>query len=345
MMSSEPRSRAILAAAGSRKTELIIDTALSVSGRVLITTFTDENRRQLARRIQEKVGFIPANIDLMGWFSFLIRHGARPFQTALTKQPFKIAGLNFMGRRSRYARKTNLRYFLDQDGNLFRDEVSAFVDTLNTLTRGAVIDRLESIYSHILVDEVQDLAGYDLDVLASLFCSRIQMLLVGDPRQTTLRTNLGSRNKKYQGVGLADWLRERTALCVTEERTESFRCNQAICDFADSIFPTMARTTSIDVPATQHDGIFAVRRDELSDYLDQHTGVKLLKDRKTQETFGLAAMNIGVAKGSTFDRVVIFPTNPMLRFLWDRRAEALKAPQRLYVAVTRARFSVAFVLP
>jgi hypothetical protein len=56
-------------------------------------------------------------------------------------------------------------------------------------------------------------------------------------------------------------------------------------------------------------------------------------------------MNIGVAKGSTFDRVLIFPTEPMLKYLELLDGSMLKAPQRLYVASTRARFSLAFVVP
>jgi hypothetical protein len=56
-------------------------------------------------------------------------------------------------------------------------------------------------------------------------------------------------------------------------------------------------------------------------------------------------MNFGVAKGSTFERVLIFPTEPILKYLEDREPAALKSPEDLYVAVTRARFSVAFVVP
>lgn len=56
-------------------------------------------------------------------------------------------------------------------------------------------------------------------------------------------------------------------------------------------------------------------------------------------------MNIGVAKGSTFDRVLIFPTHPMLKYLDGGDPSELKAPERLYVAATRARHSVAFVVP
>jgi hypothetical protein len=59
---------------------------------------------------------------------------------------------------------------------------------------------------------------------------------------------------------------------------------------------------------------------------------------------GLSAMNIGVSKGSTFDRVLIFPTKPMLKYIKTKDPSALTAPERLYVAVTRTRRSVAFIV-
>jgi ATP-dependent DNA helicase UvrD/PcrA len=55
-------------------------------------------------------------------------------------------------------------------------------------------------------------------------------------------------------------------------------------------------------------------------------------------------MNIGVSKGSTFDRVLIFPTNPIRQYLITKDHTRLKARERLYVAVTRARHSVAFAV-
>jgi DNA helicase II / ATP-dependent DNA helicase PcrA len=56
-------------------------------------------------------------------------------------------------------------------------------------------------------------------------------------------------------------------------------------------------------------------------------------------------MNIRVAKGSTFDRVLIFPTGPMRDYLKNKEPSKLKTREVLNVAVTRARFSVAFVVP
>ncbi|PKO23281.1 MAG: DNA helicase II [Chloroflexi bacterium HGW-Chloroflexi-1] len=345
-MSSGNENVAILAAAGSRKTEQVVESALGVTdGRVLITTYTNENQRHIVRRIEQKVGAIPSHITVMGWFSFLIAQCAKPYQRALTGEPLLIKGLNFQGRRNRFTKKSNLRYFLDDRADMYRDGVSDFVFSLNEKTQGAVVDRLERVFKHIFVDEVQDLVGYDLDVLDLLLKSAIKLTLVGDPRQHTLATNICPRNKKYRGVGLADWFAERSDICTLETRECSYRCNQAICDFADAIYPKMPATKSIGVAPTGHDGIFQISSDDVAGYIERHQAVTVLRHDKNVDTKGLPAMNIGVAKGSTFDRVMIFPTKPMLRYLEDRDETKLKAPERLYVAVTRARFSVAFVVP
>ena len=129
--------------------------------------------------------------------------------------------------------------------------MSDFAIQLNAKTNGAVVERLERIYSHLLIDEVQDLVGYDLDVLDLLLSSRINLMVVGDPRQHTFATNLGPRNKKYRGAGLAQWFSEREGQCTLETRNYSYRCNQAICDFADTIFPNcharcLARFPQVD---------------------------------------------------------------------------------------------------
>lgn len=343
---ADHKSRAVISAAGSRKTELVINSALSENaGRVLVTTFTNENQNQIVRRIESKVGFLPAHVEVVGWFTFLINQCAKPYQRKLTGRPLTIKGLNFQGRRNRFTPKASLRYFMDGSGKLFRDGISDFVVLLNAATRGAVVSRLRRIYSLILIDEVQDLVGYDLDFLDILIRSRIPLVVVGDPRQHILSTNLGSRNKKYAGAGLLNWFAERTDICTLQVDSPSYRCNQQICDFADLLFPEFPRTISVDVPETRHDGIFEVRRSELEPYIREFGPVTALRHNRDADTQGLRAVNIGVAKGQTFDRVLIFPTAPMLRFLKSRDPGCLSDRERLYVAATRARFSVAFVVP
>ena len=47
----------------------------------------------------------------------------------------------------------------------------------------------QKAYQYICIDEIQDLAGYDLEIIKLLFESSSSVLLVGDPRQVTYLTN------------------------------------------------------------------------------------------------------------------------------------------------------------
>jgi DNA helicase II / ATP-dependent DNA helicase PcrA len=345
-MPSSIRNLAIIAAAGSRKTEQVVDAALAAtSGRVLITTFTNWNQDQIVRRIEQKAGRVPSHVTVMGWFSFLISHCVKPYQQAITKEPLVVKGLNFKGQRNMYTKKSSPSYFVDREGDLYRDGVSDFAASVNERTNGAVINRLERVFTHIFIDEVQDLVGYDLELLDLLMKSRIQVMLVGDPRQHTFSTNVSRKNSRFRGMGLVDWLKARSGRCQIVESRNSYRCCQAICNFADAIYPTLPSTIAIDVSMTGHDGVFQVCANDLRQYVSRFSPVTILRYDRTYDTLGLPAMNIGVVKGSTFDRIVIFPTKPMMQYLRHGDPSQLKSPEKLYVAVTRARFSAAFVVP
>jgi hypothetical protein len=108
-MPSPGENVAILAVAGARKTETIIEAALAdPDERTLITTYTTENLRQIARRIQDRVGVIPAHIRLTGWFSFLLSDAIRPYQHAVFSQIGLVRGLNFEGEHHRPPRGARL---------------------------------------------------------------------------------------------------------------------------------------------------------------------------------------------------------------------------------------------
>jgi hypothetical protein len=145
---------------------------------------------------------------------------------------------------------------------------------------------------------------------------------------------------------LFDWLGERGAkrILELEQRCESFRCNQPICDFADALYPELPATTSRNTELTGHDGIFTVPRSQVLEYVREH-GPIVLRHDKNWDTLGLSATNFGLSKGATYDRVLIFPTEPIRRYLLSKNLSVLTSKDRLYVAVTRARHSVAFVVP
>lgn len=57
-----------------------------------------------------------------------------------------------------------------------------------------------------------------------------------------------------------------------------------------------------------------------------------------------SVINFGESKGLTFDRVLIYPTKPMMDWILDHSKDLpYQSKSKLYVAITRARYSVGIV--
>ncbi len=337
--------RFVISPAGSGKTGEIIGEALKVSAdkKVLITTYTNENIGQISRRITQKVGCVPENIDLLTWFQFLLRDGIKPYQSYVTDIG-STQSVNYLSENPPFAKRSEIeRYYFDKVHNVFSDAVSDLVCVINEKSDGLVIDRVESIYDEIYIDELQDLVGYDLEFIALLLESQIRVTAVGDPRQHTYSTNRSNKNKKYRGPGLMEWVEKRVDdTCSLEIREHSQRCHQSVCDFASALYPDFPAMTSLNDEVHDHFGIFLIAPEEVRSYVEIHSP-QVLRYRSTDPTANLQALNIGVAKGSTYDHVLIFPTKTMLKYLRTSNLSHAGDVAKLYVAATRARFSVAFV--
>lgn len=339
-----PENVAIIAAAGSGKTQTIIDQVLErPHERTLIITYTLQNQLQIEQRLHRAAGGVPPNTRVSGWMAFLLSEGIRPYQHAVLHDIDRVRGLNFDGRPYKYTKRANAAYYIDRGGDAYGRNLADFACSANEKSGGEVIRRLETIYDHIYVDEVQDLAGYDLDFLDLLFASEIAVTLVGDPRQALLATAHVTKNKKYRGEGLLTWLDERSKICTREDRPESWRCHQNICDFASELFPSYPSMVSKNDKAAEHQGVFEIRPMDVHEYVERHRP-RILRQSKVTGTLGHPAINIGEAKGSTFGHVLIFPTGTMRTYLRERDPIAFKSREHLYVAATRARHSVAFVV-
>lgn len=74
----------IVAAAGSGKTTFLVKEALRLpKAKILLTTYTEANEAEIKKKIIAENKFIPENITVKTWFSFLIEHGVKPFQGVL----------------------------------------------------------------------------------------------------------------------------------------------------------------------------------------------------------------------------------------------------------------------
>lgn len=367
-------NKLIIAAAGAGKTTFLVKKALSIKDeRVLITTYTQANEAEIKKKIIEENQCIPPNVIVQTWFSFLLQHGVRPFQGGLFQK--QITGLILVNSQSGlraygfpcseckmnkivkvcnkckapiYFSEQNEfeRHYFSKEIKIYSDKISKFVFRCNENSNGAVIERLSKIYSNIFIDEVQDLAGYDLELLKLLFKTNSNTLLVGDPRQGTYSTNSSSKNKKFKKSAIVNFF-EDDSLNIETDTTSlmiNYRCNESICSLSNKLFINLSPTTSGSTTKTMHDGVFLVRSVDVKEYLEKYSPVQLRENVRTEVNENYRVMNFGESKGLSFDRVLIYPTNPILKWLADNNSElATTSRSKLYVALTRARYSVGII--
>lgn len=361
----------IIAAAGSGKTRHVVNEALKLrDSRCLITTYTEANEASIRKTMAGRNGCIPSRITVQTWFSFLIQHGVRPYQGGFNPSLFDedVQGLLLVNGPSAvrytgkygpvcYAEDTDfVKHYFSGSMKVYSDKLSKFVVKANKATDGEVISRIARVYSHIFIDEVQDLAGYDLDLISLLLKSEATVLLVGDPRQVTYLTHHERKHDQYRDGKVKAFLEQRVPARFRPEFDEetlnaSHRNNDAICRVSSSLYPGLLASVPCSCSACRseevdHTGVFLVRPQDAARYLQKYAPVQQLRwDRTVPVNPDHPVLNLGESKGLTFDRVMIYATEDMRRWVLDNSCNlSASAKAKFYVGLTRPRHSAAIVM-
>lgn len=358
-------NKLIIAAAGSGKTTYLIEQALKVKEEnALITTYTEANEEEIRKKFIEKKGYIPRNITIQTWFSFLLQHGVRPYQSVMNdelherKISFHLterASGTYQGSNGKTYSYGEEKCFFQfyftskKDLKIHSDKISKFIVGCDEKTDGRVINRISRIYPNIFIDEVQDLAGWELEILKLLFDKPSNILLVGDPRQVTYLTHHPRKYSKYKDGKIDEFINNecKKDICEIDTKTlsKTHRNNKAICDFSSKLFPeyepcqpcgcAICRNDTI-----KHEGVFIVKEKDVAQYCKILSPTILRWNRAI-----FPEWNFGKSKGLTFDRVLIYPTNPIKKWIKDNNSKLNPTAQcKFYVALTRAKYSVGIVL-
>lgn len=255
-------------------------------------------------------------------------------------------------------KESNLKhYYFDKDFRILSDKVAKLGCKVDEISKGLVIDRLSRVYANIFIDEVQDLAGYDLDIIKLMAESKINLVLVGDPRQVTFQTNHSNKNKKYNWGRIKDYVKNECRgiedLQPDEETLNiTHRNGQKICEFANRIYEAAEYKPygwKYDAERDEIEGVgvFLVRKQDGEYYLKKYPEtIQLTDDRDVDTVKGYRSMNFGASKGLSFRRVLIYVTKPIQKWLGGKKDALGKVVSRskFYIAVTRAICSVAIVV-
>ena len=360
----------ILASAGAGKTRYIAKQALEMSANgqaILILTYTENNQKELTKKICKVNGHVPSNITIKGWFTFLLEDMIRPYQRCVFKDripgiylnscnPHVRGGRALKGRSEKLNGAYNPMCFLTKsDKKAHTIYLSKLATIIHKETKGKTTQRLAEIYSAVFIDEVQDLIGWDFNIIGEVAkIKKCMFICVGSFRQTIYTTSNAQKKPKTNAEKLESF---KKIGFKPEYMNISWRCIQPICDFADLVhsdencYPTTSSKV-IEVPNehAEHLGIFVISSDTVSEYIQRYNPFILRLNKTTQKQLcdQYSACNFGESKGLGFERVLILPTKKQRDFLSGKSAvfdcgKTEKAKNTFYVAITRARYSVAFV--
>ena len=344
-------NKIIIAAAGSGKTTHIVNEAIrNKDKKILITTYTDANTEEIKHKFYDECGCIPRHVSVLPWFTFLLNHCVRPYQGKLYQS--RIDNLLLVnGCSAPFSSEKNISlHYFDKGGRIYSDKITKFAYRCNELSNGMVIYRLSQIFDAIYIDETQDLSGWDLELIKLLFLSKIEILCVGDPRQSTLRTNNSAKNKNKSQVNLLSYFesisKEYSLEIDTQTLDTNHRSIKDICDFSNLLYENegwpKTQSDYLSLGET-HLGVFLVDTQHVDDYLTRYNPVQLRDKITVQVNMNFSVYNFGKSKGLTLQRVLIYPTDTMMDWLYKGKILQDGTKCKFYVAITRARLSVGIV--
>lgn len=362
----------ILASAGAGKTHRIVSESVNHidSGKkVLVVTYTENNQTELLNKYKELGGKNKDKFHVKGLFTFLLEDIIRPYQNCIFQgrietihfndtNPHKKGKWHIKGRKEKKegGAYNPLHYLTSCGKKAHTMYLSKLATRVIKESSGKPIARLEEIYDHIYFDEIQDLVGWDYCVLEAIAKSNnLSVICVGDFRQTIYQTSQATKQPLTTQQKI-DTFQKMAFDC--EQMSVSRRSVQDICDLADTIHnnDSYEKTQSLVVTVPDkfgdHIGIYAIKETDVVKYIKQYAPTLLRHSKSSGKQFSqniINKINFGMSKGSGFDRVLILPTLKYIRYLTGNintfdKDKTDGSKNKLYVAITRARYSVGFII-
>ncbi len=373
-----------IAAAGAGKTTFIIRQAMKLYQRglpknkkILIVTYTDNNQNNIRHKFLNEYGFIPKDIVILGWFTFLLAYWIRPFKGTVIEQLYNrhvgmlyiegISGTKTLPNGQVITTYHNdAEKFLDSSlKHLYSDKIAEFAHKCWEQNKIDLLERISNIADTIFIDEAQDLAAWDFELMKILIRSdKVNCILCGDPRQSTYKTSASAKYSKYSGniaLFTENEINQKRRTFVTIDTTtlsKSHRCDTSICAFASSILPHFPITemclceecSKRRVSYTLPKGVFLVKEQDVQKFVDTYNPLSLRWDKKVKvKNQTESVLNWGECKGLQAEATLIYMTKTLIDWYQPSKKPKKKMSHetlhKFYVAITRAKYAVGLIVP
>jgi len=331
--------KVILAVAGSGKTSHIVN-ALNSENKSLVLTYTDNNLRNLRKKIIGKFGHFPDNIALHSYFTFLYSFCFKPFLWRNSG----AKGINWEKPPTwtLKLKRNNRKYYMDNQLRLYHNRIAKLLELENVL--GLINQRVEKYFNNLFIDEIQDFAGHDFNFLKSLSDAEVSMLFVGDFYQHTFDTSRDGNVNSNLHDDLDTYIRKLEEMgLITDINTlnKSYRCSPSVCTFISKDLGIKMESHRDDETLIQ---IIETRADADPIFTCNDT-VKLFY--REHYKYPCHSRNWGDSKGEDHytDVCVVLNKGTYQKFLKNKLSELNpQTRNKLYVACSRAR-NVLYLIP
>jgi len=329
--------RLILAVAGSGKTYHIVE-QLDETKRVLLITYTTSNTENLRNAIIAKFGYLPNNIKIKSYFTFLYSFCFKPFLA----NDLNSKGIfwKYPPAFTRNLKRSDDKFYLLKEKWLYHNRIAMLIIVKNILSN--VNERLEKYYDCLYIDEIQDFGGYDFNLLSEISKSKIDILFVGDFFQHTFTTsndgNININLYKNQ-IGYLQKFKNLNFTIDNSTLVNSRRCSKTICNF-------IREKIGIEIYSHKNN----ITKYEL--ITDELEADRIFNDNKIMKlfltehyNFGCHSDNWGSCKGLEFEDVCVVINDETFKLYNNNKLTDLKptTKNKFYVACSRTKNNLYFV--
>lgn len=320
----------ILAVAGAGKTTEIINN-IKKDDKTLIITYTENNYNILKNNIIKKFKGIPDNIKIYTYFTFLYRFCFLPL-----KKGFKVKGLDFNSNPNKYIKAKDINYYYNRvSKKMYHNRLAKicsdyFIDD--------IIKRIEKYFNYIYIDEIQDFASHDFNLLLNLIKANCNILLVGDFYQHTFDTSRDGNVNSNLYNDYDNYINkiknsDSNMKVDTVNFLKSKRCSKQVCEFITEYLKIKIESYN------NHDSI-------IREIDDENTIEKIANDDNIVKLFYQNSKkydmknkdNWGNSKGNTYiNTCVVLNKNSYEKYKKHKLNELPSSTKnKLYVALSRA---------
>lgn len=330
--------RVVFAVAGAGKTATIID-KLSLEKRSLIITYTDNNHLNLKHRVIKKFGYLPDNIKIYKYFTFLYSFCYKPFLSSKCKAngifwdmpPIETIKLP----------RTNPSFYITKSRLLYHNRIAKLLEQMKI--NDEINQRLEKYYDNLFIDEIQDFGGHDFNFLKEITKANLNIIFVGDFFQHTFDTSKdGNTNKNiYDNYeGYIELFRQMGLIIDTESLNKSHRCSPSICKFVEEKLNINIKSHRSDETTINYieDG------EDIKKIFNDNNIIKLFF--RESNIYNCYSMNWGKSKGQDHYQDVCIVLNDTTLKHYKKNTLSELAPStknKLYVACTRCSCNLLFI--